>query len=77
MSDEEKLRRILAEQLCLSYDEVRMDASFVEDLGTDSLDLTELIMAVEEGFSLKISDDDAAGMRKVEDLAAYIREHAG
>ena len=59
MSVEEKVKKIIVDQLGVSADEVTMDASFVEDLGADSLDLTELIMAMEEEFGIEIGDEDA------------------
>ena len=59
MSVEEKVKKIIMDQLGVSADEVKPEASFVEDLGADSLDLTELIMAMEEEFSLEIEDEEA------------------
>ena len=55
----EKIQKILVEQLGVSHEDVTEDASFVEDLGADSLDVVELVMALEEEFDLKISDEDA------------------
>ena len=60
MSDvSEKVKKIIVDQLGVSAEEVKPEASFVEDLGADSLDLTELIMAMEEEFDIEIADDDA------------------
>ena len=59
MSVEEKVKKIIMDQLGVSADEVKPEASFVEDLGADSLDLTELIMAMEEEFGLEIEDEEA------------------
>ncbi len=73
MSDvEEKVRKIIMNQLQLSEEEVKLESSFVEDLGADSLDLTELIMAFEEAFGVEIPDEDAQGIRKVKDAVKYI-----
>ena len=59
MSVEEQVKKIIMEQLGVTAEEVKPEASFVEDLGADSLDLTELIMAMEEAFDVEIADDDA------------------
>ena len=73
MSDvAEKVKKIIVEQLGVSADEVKPGASFVEDLGADSLDLTELIMAMEEEFDIEIADDDAQKLLKVQDAVSYI-----
>ena len=69
---EEKVRKIIMNQLQLSEEEVKLESSFVEDLGADSLDLTELIMAFEEAFGVEIPDEDAQGIRKVKDAVKYI-----
>ncbi len=73
MSDvAQKVTNIIVEQLGVSAEEVKPGASFVEDLGADSLDLTELIMAMEEEFDIEIADDDAQGLLKVQDAIKYI-----
>lgn len=72
MSVEEKVKKIIIDQLGVSADEVKNDASFVEDLGADSLDLTELIMAMEEEFKIEIGDEDAQKILKVQDAIDYI-----
>ena len=72
MSVDETVKEIIAEQLGVSQDEVKPESSFVEDLGADSLDLTELIMAMEEKFGMEIDDDDAQKLLKVKDVVAYI-----
>ena len=77
MSVEEKVKKIIVDQLGVSADEVTMDASFVEDLGADSLDLTELIMAMEEEFGIEIGDEDAQKIMKVKDAVAYIEKNVG
>ena len=68
----EKVKAIIVEQLGVPEDEVKEEASFVEDLGADSLDLTELVMAMEEEFGVEIDDDDAQKMMKVKDVYDYI-----
>ena len=77
MSVEEKVKKIIVDQLGVSADEVNLDASFVEDLGADSLDLTELIMAMEEEFGIEIGDEDAQKILKVKDAVSYIEKNAG
>ncbi len=73
MSDvAEKVTKIIVDQLGVNADEVKPEASFVEDLGADSLDLTELIMAMEEEFDIEIADDDAQKILKVQDAISYI-----
>jgi acyl carrier protein len=76
MSVEERVKSIIVEQLGVDADEVAPDASFVEDLGADSLDQVELIMAFEEEFGVEISDDDAEKIRKVKDAVDYIEKRA-
>lgn len=73
MSVEEKVKKIIVDQLGVSADQVTPDAAFVDDLGADSLDLTELIMAMEEEFGIEIDDEDAQKMSKVKDVLAYIQ----
>ncbi|MCL2123955.1 MAG: acyl carrier protein [Desulfovibrionaceae bacterium] len=77
MSLEEKVKKIIADQLGVAADDVRPEASFVEDLGADSLDLTELIMAMEEEFDIEIADEDAQKLLKVKDALAYIENKRG
>ena len=74
MSVEERVKSIIVEQLGVDADEVTADASFVEDLGADSLDQVELIMAFEEEFGVEISDDEAEKIRKVKDAVEYIEK---
>ena len=73
MSIEAKIKQIVAEQLRLTEEEVTPEASFIEDLGADSLDLTELIMAFEEAFGVEIADGDAQKILKVKDAIAYVQ----
>jgi acyl carrier protein len=74
MSVEERVKSIIVEQLGVDADEVQPEASFVEDLGADSLDTVELIMAFEEEFGVEISDDEAEKIRKVKDAVEYIEK---
>lgn len=68
----EKIQEIVAEQLDVSPDEVKPEASFVDDLGADSLDLTELIMAMEDEFGMEIDDEEAQKLRTVQDVINYV-----
>jgi acyl carrier protein len=72
MSVEDRVKSIIVEQLGVDAEEVQPEASFVEDLGADSLDTVELIMAFEEEFGVEISDDEAEKIRKVKDAVEYI-----
>ena len=76
MSVEERVKSVIVEQLGVDADEVTPDASFVEDLGADSLDQVELIMAFEEEFGVEISDDEAEKIRRVKDAVDYIEKRA-
>jgi len=72
----EKVKSIIAEQLGVKKEEVKETSSFVDDLGADSLDTVELVMALEEEFGIEISDDDAEKMRTVGDAIKYIEDKA-
>jgi acyl carrier protein len=72
---ERRVIEIIVEQLGVGENEVVPEASFVDDLGADSLDLVELIMALEEEFSLEISDEEAEKIRTVQDVINYVNEH--
>ncbi|SFR01161.1 acyl carrier protein [Desulfoscipio geothermicus] len=71
----EKVKEIIVEQLGVDQEEVTPEASFVDDLGADSLDIVELIMALEKTFELQIPDEDAEKIRKVGEAVQYIKEH--
>lgn len=71
----EKVKEIIVEQLGVEESEVTMEASFIDDLGADSLDLVELIMALEEAFDLEIPDKDAEKITSVTDAVTYIKAH--
>ena len=76
MAVTEKVKSIIAEQLGVKIEEVTPEASFIDDLGADSLDTVELIMALEEEFNIEIPDEDAEKMTKVGDAIKYIEEKA-
>lgn len=75
MSVEEKVKQIIVEQLGVDEAQVDGAASFVEDLGADSLDIVELVMAFEEAFEIDIPDDDAEKILTVKDAIDYIQSH--
>ena len=68
----EKLRGLMADQLGVERSEMRLDSDILEDLGADSLDVVEMVMAIEEAFDLEIDDADAESMRTVGDVEAYV-----
>jgi acyl carrier protein len=71
----DRLKKLIVEQLGVDEEEVTPQASFVEDLNADSLDLVELIMSLEEEFGMEISDEDAEKIQKVSDAVEFIEEH--
>ncbi|AYF54777.1 acyl carrier protein [Clostridium botulinum C] len=71
----EKVKQIIADQLGLDENTIDMDSLFVDDLGADSLDVVELIMALEEEFDIEIPDEDAEKANKVGDVVEYISSH--
>lgn len=75
MSVEDKVKKIIAEKLSVDVEEVVPTASFVDDLGADSLDLVELIMSMEEEFDIEISDEDAEKLATFQDVIDYIKAH--
>ncbi|UCH20507.1 MAG: acyl carrier protein [Deltaproteobacteria bacterium] len=76
MSVEDKVRKIISEKLSVDLEEVVPEASFVDDLGADSLDLVELIMSMEEEFDTDISDEDAEKILTVQDAIDYVMAQA-
>ena len=80
MSDnsiEEKVRSIIVDQLGVESDKVTADAKFIEDLGDDSLDTVELVMAFEENFDIEVPDEEAEKLQSVADVVAYIEKVQG
>jgi len=72
---EEKVKKIIIDQLGVDEAEVTTEAKFIDDLGADSLDTVELVMALEEEFGIEIPDEDAEKIATVRDAITYIREH--
>lgn len=73
MSVEEKVKNIIVEQLGVDMESVTPEASFIDDLGADSLDIVELVMTMEEEFDLEIPDEDAEKIKTVTDVVNYIK----
>lgn len=76
MSIEERVKKIIVEQLGVKEEDVKPEASFVEDLGADSLDTVELVMALEEEFDIEIPDEEAEKIQTVKDAVDYIDSHS-
>ena len=72
----ERVKQIVTEQLGVDEDQVTDDASFMDDLGADSLDTVELVMALEEEFDIEISDEDAEKIQTVKDAVSYISDNS-
>lgn len=77
MSVEAKVKEIISKQLGVDLDKVAPESSFVDDLGADSLDTVELVMAFEEAFNIEIPDEDAEKILKVQDAVKYIDDKSG
>jgi len=73
---EEKVKQMVAEKLSVEVEEVVPEASFVDDLGADSLDLVELIMAMEEAFDIEVPDEEAEKLQTVQDAINYAKAHS-
>lgn len=73
MSVEPRIKKIIEEQLGVEGDRIKPEASFIDDLGADSLDIVELVMAMEEEFDLEIPDEDAEKLRTVSDVTKYLQ----
>lgn len=71
----EKVKERISDILGVDSDDITMDSSFIDDLGADSLDIVELIMALEEEFDIEIPDEDAERIQTVGDVVEYIKEH--
>lgn len=76
MDLESRIKEIIADQLGVEIEKLRDDANFVQDLGADSLDVVELVMAFEEEFGIEIPDEDAEKIRTVGDVINYLKERA-
>jgi len=74
MTVEEQVRKIIVEQLNVTEEESVLEASFVDDLGADSLDLVELVMAMEDHFGIEISDEELMKIRTIQDAVNYIKK---
>ena len=72
----ERVKKIVAEQLGVNEADIKNESSFVDDLGADSLDTVELVMALEEAFDLEIPDEDAEKIRLVKDIFSYLEQHS-
>ena len=72
----EQIKKILAEQFSMNEDDITMDTSFTEDIGADSLDLVELVMALEQEFDIEIDDDQVENIKTVGDAVRYIKDKA-
>ncbi len=72
----EQIKKILAEQFSMNEDDITMDTSFAEDIGADSLDLVELVMALEQEFDIEIDDDEVEKIKTVGDAVHYIKDKA-
>ncbi len=75
-SIEAKVREIVAEQLQISADEINLDSSFIDDLGADSLDIVELVMAMEDSFQMDIPDEEAEKIQTVRNAIDYIKSQS-
>ena len=73
-SVDERVKEIIAEQLGLEKDDIQPEASFIDDLGADSLDIVEMIMTIEDEFDVEISDEDAEKIISVQDAISYISD---
>jgi acyl carrier protein len=72
---EQKVKNIIADQLGVGEEEIKPTASFIEDLGADSLDIVELVMAMEEEFEVEIPDEEAENIKTVQDAVNYVTTH--
>lgn len=72
----EKIKEILVDQLGIEAEEINMDSNFIDDLNADSLDIVELVMAMETEFDISIPDEDAEKIKKISDAVEYVKEHA-
>ncbi len=75
MTVEERVKKVIEEQLSVNQDQITLEASFIDDLGADSLDTVELVMALEEEFGIEIPDEEAEKINKVAEAIEYIQAH--
>ena len=75
MTIEERVKKVIEEQLSVNQDQITREASFIDDLGADSLDTVELVMALEEEFGIEIPDDEAEKITKVGEAIDYVTSH--
>ena len=73
MGLEDRVSAIIVEQLGVTKEELALEASFIDDLGADSLDIVELVMAIEEEFDIEIPDDDAEKIQTIKDVISYVK----
>lgn len=73
---EERVKKVIEEQLSVNQDQITKEASFIDDLGADSLDTVELVMALEEEFGIEIPDEEAEKITKVSEAVGYIEQHS-
>ena len=71
----EKIQEIIAEKLSIDADQITLESSFVDDLNADSLDIEELVMALEEGLVMEMPDEDVEGFKTVGDVVEYVKNH--
>ena len=77
MALEDRISELIVDQLGVTKEEIVPEASFIDDLGADSLDIVELVMAMEETFDIEIPDDDAEKIQTIGDALTYVKEHVG
>ena len=75
MEVEEKVKKIIAAQIGINEEEIRPEASFIKDLGADSLDIVELVMTLEDEYGIEISDEEAEKIQTVQEAIDYIKTH--
>ncbi len=75
MALEERVKKVIEEQLSVNQDQIKEEASFIDDLGADSLDTVELVMALEEEFGVEIPDEEAEKITKVGEAIQYVKDH--
>jgi acyl carrier protein len=77
MAVDQRVSQLIVDQLGVSMEEIKPEASFLDDLGADSLDIVEIVMAMEEEFDIEIPDDDAEKIQTIGDAFAYVKERVG